>query len=228
MKRFIKKLTSYILVFTVLLCAGIAFSSCRRKASSFTEEEHIQRIRERVEEKIDEFSSAYGDKCEGFDVYPLYSENEEMKYCLVEFQPCGFMVVMLKDELVLLRSCKAAFSRSMYVKSSTYGKNRKWSPYILDETFSQPVYPNDREWILDEKGERILYTQSPYFITGNLAERKYLLETDTCAEFVCAVKRNGEFINLISGLVIDISEKISYTNQSTLGLLFINNGRTDL
>ena len=46
MKEFIKKWTSYILALTVLLCAGIAFSGCRRKASSFTEEEHIQRVRE--------------------------------------------------------------------------------------------------------------------------------------------------------------------------------------
>lgn len=220
MKEFIKKWTSYILALTVLLCAGIAFSGCRRKASSFTEEEHIQRIRERVEEKIDKFSFAYGDKCEGFEVYPLYNENEELKYCLIEFQPCGFTFVMILDERPLWISCVGA-STSMYAHGTLYGVKGKLSPLIEKEgEWLEPfTYAN---------GESIYYERSPYFSTGNINERKYFLQIEKQPYYICAVKKEGKLVNVISGgEVIDLTENVLFT-QAICIIYFINRREKDL
>ena len=113
----------------------------------------------------------------------------------------------------------------MYVLSNTYWQDFPWSPYVKDETNSQPEPDRDKSWILDENGERIFYTKSPYFVTGNIDEKKYLIETNTSDKFICAVKKDGKFVNLISGLEVEKSqihfdEVYSYEKHSTLVLSF--------
>ena len=68
-----------------------------------------------------------------------------------------------------------------------------------------------------KKNKRIYYNKSPYFVTGSQNERKYLLRAEN---LICAVKRGNDFINLIDGKVIEISNGTITKKQPDLGLAF--------
>lgn len=68
-----------------------------------------------------------------------------------------------------------------------------------------------------KKNKRIFYNKSPYFVTGSQHERKYLLGAEN---LICAVKRGNDFINLIDGKVIEISNGQVTKKQPDLGLAF--------
>ena len=223
-----KKLVSSILTFLFLFCIGINFASCSKNIDDFSEEEHIQRITERIEKANANWGYPEGENYQDFEVYPLYNKNEKLKYCLVEFEPYGFVFISIKDEPPIFTAFLYA-NRSMYVLGADlYGKENPWTPYVRDK--NSPKLPNliegssterTGELILDENGDMIIYDKSPYFVTGNTNEKKYLLETDCSYEFICAVKEDGKFINLISGLELNDSEEYSHENHATLVVRYI-------
>jgi hypothetical protein len=161
-------LIAFLLIFTLL-----ALSGCNRKPSDFTEEEHIQRVTERIkakyvdgDEKLRPYDKPVDDgiiydkvKATDFDVFPLYDENDTLKYFLVEFEPYGFIYVFLRDEQPKVFSCIGT-STGMYVLSSREGEPL-WSRYKIDETNNQSPPDTDIQWEVDECGERIFYDASP-------------------------------------------------------------------
>ncbi len=230
-----KKLISRILVFVFLFCIAMNFVGCSKKVDDFSVEEHIQRIAERIETGKSYWWYPTEETYEDFEAYPLYDKNEELKYFLIEFEPCGFVFVAIQDEPSIFTSFLYAH-KSMYVLSpDIYGKENPWTPYIRNE--NSPPLPSLKEgWsgngngdlILDENGNMIVYDKSPYFVTGNINEKKYLLQTDCSYEFIFAVKENGKFVNLISGLELDDSEEYAYENHATLSVRFIADKAFDL
>ena len=180
-----------------------------QKAEDFTVEEHVQRIREYAQELDWKFDY------EGFEVYPLYDilddQSELMNRCLIEFEPYGF--AFIKISYVQHCSCMRKVHKhdkydNMYSVSDVY-IDKTWSPYIPDNPQACP-FPEPEvygSWILNENGERIFYNRSPYFVYSNANEKKYFINLGGSGlrlAFICAVKRNGEFINLISGLKFNI------------------------
>ena len=153
----------------------------------------------------------------------------------MEFEPYGFVFVSVRDEPPIFTSFLYAH-QSMYVLSADrYNKEFPWTPHVRNK--NSPTLPNFVEgWatqrtgepILDENGNLIIYDKSPYFVTGNANEKKYLLETDVGYEFICAVKKDGKFINLISGLELLDLEEYSYEDNATLEVRFIASNRFDL
>ena len=230
-----KKFISNILAVFLTLGISLSLVGCSNDPNDFTVEEHIQRISERIEKSNSHWGYSKGETYEDFEVYPLYNKKDELKYFLVEFAPYGFVFVSVRDEPPIFESFFYA-NKSMYVVSTDmYGKKQPWTPYTKDK--NSPTLPSliegcsterTGEVILDESGNIIIYDKSPYFVTGNVDEKKYLLETDCSYEFICAVKKDGEFINLISGLVLPDSEEYSYENHATLTVRFIASERTDL
>ena len=217
-----KKIITYILTFTILICTMICFVGCGERASSFTEEEHIQRITERIKKRDPKrLGFPEGETYQDFEVYPLYNEDDKLQYFLVEFEPYGFMFIALRDEIVIMAHTSLYFLSS---SSSIYGEENPWSPYVKDETNSQPDPDRDKSWILDENGERIFYTKSPYFVTGNINEKKYFWRVES-GNYICAIKNDTGFINLISGKQVDGS---SFKGESTIGVSFINKKNFDL
>lgn len=81
------------------------FSGCNKSHRNFTEEVHIQRISERIQaryidgdERLRPYDKPTDDgeiypkvKATDFTVHPLYDENDELRYFLVEFQPFGYI-----------------------------------------------------------------------------------------------------------------------------------------
>ena len=199
-----KRLIANIIVVMLLFNITINLMGCTIKASYYTEEQHIQRITERIEKQRETWNWMYpeGETYSDFKVYPLYDENDEFIECLVEFEPYGFFIALIGD-LHIISYC---FKGSMYgysemygAKENKHGHDLRWSPYKYDKYYSY----DDKIWILDEKGERIYYDKSPYFVTGNINEKKYLIDINDGAQYICAIKKDGQFVNLISGEMFD-------------------------
>lgn len=247
MKGKLKKILSIALAFIVIFLVFLNFSN--KKVDDFTVEEHRQRITQRIKESNSRWGFPEGEKYQDFEVYPLYNKNEELEYFLVEFEPCNFTIIFLYDEeplITMLIQKIARVNHSMYRRAiSSYGKNREWSPYYRDkncpelvdygelyapgpdfpQTYDYIFNPQGRgQWILDENGERIFYDKSPYAVTGNLSEKKYLLETDSGDKFIFAVKKDEKFVNLISGFEFEYEEEYSYEEHATLGFTTIKSG----
>ena len=215
MKKWVKRVTACLL-FCIIICSLILnFASCAKKADSFTVEEHVQRITERLMKRFNNEDDWLFINETGFNVYPLYDQNDKVNYCLVEVEPEGFMFVRILDERKKIYSC-FGISTSMYRVSGIHDKDHTWSPYIKDVTDSQDPPDRDKIWILDENGERIYYSRSPYYVTGNITEKMYFLELDNSIK-VCAIKKDGEFINLVSCEKFSIDE---WDKQAVLEITF--------
>ena len=196
------KLNTIFGVLLIVVLLVLNFAGCAKKASDFTEEEHIKRISERVEKRYITEDKKYTD----FSVYPLYNENEERTFFLVEFEPYGFMFVRVSDEHFL--SC-IGLGR-MYLDSG----REQWAPYTIDEK-------NDWKYEVDENGKKIVYNRSPYYIAQKMNERKYLLAGVKKGEYICAIKKDDDtFINLVSSTEMSISNGDLNKGQAALGIGF--------
>ncbi len=80
------------LVASLLLIAAVLCAGC--SSDMYSEEKHMQRIRERAEERFLGEDSEYT----GLEVYPIYNEYDELKYALIEFEPQGFVYVCINEQ----------------------------------------------------------------------------------------------------------------------------------
>ncbi|MEG2027286.1 MAG: hypothetical protein RR062_06175, partial [Clostridia bacterium] len=129
-------IVEFIVVINIIAVLG-CLCACSKKANTFTEEEHVQRVTERIEKRFMTDATAYT----SFSVYPLYNENDELNYFLVEFEPYGFIYVMLRDEAPAVYSW-FGFRTSMYSTSDIDGED-SWSRYTIEETSNQKCYELD-------------------------------------------------------------------------------------
>ena len=186
-----RKTVKTILIITIalmLFSSLFMFAGCTHKAKYYTVEEHTQRVRERMEKRMED---PYYESFTGFEVYPLYDVNDKLGFFLIELEPYGFSFVLIRDEHWQLFSWS-----SMYIIDKYY-EHKTWSPYTIDETNSQPEPDTDKIWMVDENNEKICYNRSPYYVTNNLNEKKYLLCIYS-GWYICAVKSGEKFINLVS------------------------------
>lgn len=109
------------------------------------------------------------------------------------------------------------FGMGLYIRSSTlYGRDRTWSPYVIDETLN---YWDNRRWIVGKYGEKLLYKQSPYMVSGNLDKHKYFIRT-TSGDFICAIKEADGYLNLISGRNFNLDDENEMKNQAVIWVPF--------
>ena len=204
MRKIFKKCMACIVASVLLL---FSFSGCADRADSFTIEEHIQRIGERMRARDLTKKPPYGFTYDNFEVYPLYNENDEVRYFLIEFEPCGFILIYLREQASIINS------RTLYQLIGFYDEEEPWSPYVIDETKKET---NEyKKWILDENGERIYYSKSPYYVANCINKKKYAFPT--LDGLVPAIKKDGEFVNLISGEIINRVPEMEDYGQAVLG-----------
>lgn len=213
------KMAAALLSFVLLLGMLLSFSSCR--ASSYTEEEHIARVTERAKERF----LGEGSEYTGLEVYPVYNEYDELNYMLIEFQPQGFLYVLIDRE---------QFPWKMYTLSNIQPES--WMPYRVKEGAQEDVYGADgnllaqavnREYIRDENGQAVIYYESHFKAAGIEGERRYLLTTEV-AEFlgggsswIPAVKRGERYLDLVDGALIDYTPGM-VSAYATADIAFIN------
>jgi len=211
-----RKSKGLILVIITLITTFGLFG-CSKKASDYTEEEHKQRINERIEKKFLGSGSEY----ESFTLFSLHDENDKLKYFLVEFEPIGFIFIQIKDERSNFLNLFGA-STSMYRLSTIFGV-RTWSPYKIDPTNSQPYPDLEKIWELDENGNKIFYNKSPYFIADITTEQRFLLFGN-----ITAIRQDNKFLNLVSQEKFEITDGQIENTQATLAITFIANKKFDL
>jgi hypothetical protein len=214
----------------VMVLSVFGLAGCGENSSKYTEAEHIQRISERIQTRYINGNGAlrYEVRPTDFAVYPLYDESDELKYFLVEFEPYGFLYIILNEKYSSLGS-KFGGVGSMYTLSDTEGE-LSWSRYSIDETNSQSPPDTDKIWDVDGNGEKIIYYKSPYNVAGIENERRYCLREvgSTDANYVLASKEDDKFKNLISMQEVVILHG-KYTNKQAVAYIsFIPKGKFDL
>ena len=182
-------------IFAVILIAVICsmvFVGCTPPADKYTEEEHIQRVSKRVEKRYMQEGSEFT----GYEVFPLYDANDELKYILVELEPYGFVYIRINKN-----SVKSVLSNGMYWRHHLEGY--EWQRYTIVD--------GERVYETDENGEEIKYKDSHFKVAGVENEKRYLLLATIYDDYggndtrhVPAVKRGDKFLNLVSMEEFDI------------------------
>ena len=133
-------LVSILLLMATGLCSGCS-------SDMYSEEQHIQRIKERAEKRFLGEESEYT----GLEVYPIYNEYDTLKYALIEFEPQGFLYVSISN--------RAYPWKGMYTLNSR--EPESWMPYRVKEGAREDIYDadgnllyqtTDREYIRDDNG----------------------------------------------------------------------------
>ena len=174
-----------VLAVVIALLAILGVRIIKGSSWAYTEEQHLQRISKLVEKRY------MGEKSEytSYEVFPLYDQNEKMKYCIVEFEPCGFVWVKIND---------FAFLKSLYTRDEEF-ISRDWSRYEYIDTTKSLDSDKNKKWETDESGERIYYKVSPYKAAGVKDEKRYLItiKQESYYTTIPAVKHGDKFLNLM-------------------------------
>ena len=203
------------LLFVAMLFSALFLTGCSRKVSDFTEEEHKQRISKKLEKRLDEWTYDNGTmKYEGFDLYPVYDKNEQLSFFIADLKPFSFVFIQLFDERSVIEA--ELFGGKMY----RYNFFENWSPYTLDPSMVSTEPDYGKIWKLDENGEKIIYRHSPYYETGNINNKKYMLSATNEDEYICAVKTDNGFVNLVSGETFNAESANEISLQATIRIAF--------
>lgn len=174
-----------VLAVVIALLAILGVRIIKGSSWAYTEGQHLQRISKLVEKRY------MGEKSEytSYEVFPLYDQNEKMKYCIVEFEPYGFVWVKINDN---------DFNYGMYSRREM-DKNG-WSRYEYIDTTQTSSSEDNIKWETDEGKERIYYKESPYKVAGISDERRYVVTIIQAIHYpstVPAVKRGDKYLNLM-------------------------------
>ena len=224
MKKITKFFVCLVAALFLLMGAGIC-TGCA--ASSYSEEQHIQRVKERAEKRY----LGEGSEYTGLEVYPLYNEYDELKYMLIELEPQGYVYVLIND--------REYPWRSMYTCGDT--TSSWWMPYRVKEGVREeidteigPIGYENRDFFRDENGQVITYHQSHFKVAGIEDERRYLLEITSTADLgstyglIPAVKRGEQYLNLVDGSLIDYEPGMESATYAIADIAFINKSNFDL
>ncbi len=203
-----------IVAFWVLTNRGI-------KPSDFSVPQHIKRISRLVEKNFLPDHPEYTD----YAVYPLYDENDEFaNYCLVEFQPTGFLYVAIKDDYPTLSVIYPQIQMYMKVAPTT---SLPWQRFRYDNSLAidtidfeetswirdpeKPWDVDNRLWEADDNGEFIYRTDSVYKAAGVKDEKRYILRLggSNTFFFIPAIRYEDKFLNLMSMEIYDYDPAFS-------------------
>lgn len=187
---FIKNIVSVLLAVTLAFPITF-FAGCGEKISDYTVEEHIAKVSKKVEARYfaDDGKYEYTD----YEVYPLYNENDELEYFLVEFQPFGYVYIWIWEPSFLPGDL--AYYRAVGPESEV------WQRYTVAENAGDDISDEEIIWEVDKNGEYIYYQDSHFKVAGIENEKRYLLRAE--ADKIPAVKRNGGYLNLFTMQIME-------------------------
>ncbi len=174
-----------VLAVVIALLAILGVRIVKRSSWGYTEEQHLQKISELVEKRY--MSGKYD--FTSYEITPLYDKNEKLHYCVVDFEPYGFVWVKIND---------FAFLKSLYTRDEEF-ISRDWSRYEYIDTTKSLDSDKNKKWETDESGERIYYKVSPYKAAGVKDEKRYLItiKQESYYTTIPAVKHGDKFLNLM-------------------------------
>lgn len=182
-----KKNKLIIAVASILVVVAVAATLmiCFPRANWISEKRHIERVSKRVEKRYMTKDSKYD--YTDYTVYPLYDENDKLGYFLVEFEPYGFVYVIIRE--------KQRIVYSMYSRGS--GEGWPWQRYTV-------VEDGKMQFEVDENGEEIFYRDSHFKVAGIENDKRYLFRVNHQYGYIPAVKRGDKYLNLVSMEEFDI------------------------
>lgn len=218
----LKKIIAVFLAICIMLGIGCSFVGCSiilDKASNYSEYEHLQRVSDLVEKRYMKEDGKYS----SYEVYPVYNGYDELRYFVVDFEPEGYIYILLQEKIIL-------FGVSMYTRSD--GESKFWRPYtfepgmictIPDENGELKTY-YDVCFKKDENGNYYGFRVSHFKAANIKNEKRYLLNSER--GYIPAVRRGDEYINLVSWdkieyPVIEIS-KYAVSNIGFVGKSYFN------
>jgi len=175
-----------VLVVAVLVSSFLIIEHVDIDADKYTDEQHLQRVTKLAEKRYLSPDSPYG--YTDMKIYPVYDENEQLRYFLIDFEPNGYVYILINKKSGNVVS-QFLGSRSMYTRDSHDNKVKyssvkqvPWQRYRIWE--SNESYP-ESGWKypgphmntvseVDENGDYIKYIDSHFKVAGICDERKYL------------------------------------------------------
>lgn len=182
MKKVFKKVINLGIVCIIcIMCSGV-FSGCEARRN-FTEEEHVERITERVQERFFSEGSEFADIYTGFKVEILYNFWDEPEFFMVEFEPDGFLYGTIRRN-------EYYFSLANFYRGS-----------IWEEKFKETPWRGQRPFWEQELGpyfDKVRHYRSHFFVEGIIDEKKYL-HWDRLGELNPYIKKYDTFNNIYRG-----------------------------
>lgn len=168
------------IILTIICLMLVATISSCNSASKL--KKHEKKIEELVELRYFSENSKYKDY--KYEIYPIYNENDELNYFLIEFEP-DFFVYVRKNTIKM----KILTGISDYTRE----EGEIWRHY------KRVLRENGKKY--ESKYFGVEYSCSHFKAAGVLEEKLYILMVD-CQEYgglyIPAVKRGDKFLNLVS------------------------------
>ena len=157
-----------------LIFIVIASSGCK-KAKYYTDEEHINNVRKIIERK-------YLDDDATYELRPLYNNDDQLQYFVVDFSNNDFFYIKIVDE-------EKYYLHSLYIKSMETGP---WVR-VVDVINGKMIYETD------ESGQSIRNYKS-HFKVANIPSntRGYLIKTIISSALVPSIKVGDKYLDLIT------------------------------
>ena len=186
----IKKIIKITILLIILIT--IPTTIMCRSSCMYSEKGHYRRIQKRIEERFIETGVH-----KEYELYPLYDEEDKLRYFVVEFSPTDYRVISINKYDF---GCLGASMYSLF-------ETNPWQRYVLEN--GEKVCEKDKD------GNDIFYNQSPYKVAGIKDEKRYLMcvQQDSNFNYVPAVKRGDKYLNLISmkeeEIILESKEEIN-------------------
>ena len=206
----LKKTVSLILMLTCIIMSSALCSGTRK-----TDKEQLAEVTKLATKRFVEEGHVDREHCEkgkytGLTVYPLYDENDEMQYFLIDLEPSGYAYVSSNIKIRNSMSCLGRIIASYGEYTVSYG--RPWYRYYRNET--------DTDY--DLRDAEILYEDSHFRVANIGDEKRYLLKCypkSGSFGYIPAVKRGDKFLNLVSMTEYDPNDLYAY--EPTSGISFM-------
>ena len=190
MKRIIFILTMILFCFCLFSCrysAGVI----ENYELNFTDEEHINNIRPRIEKE-------YSIQRDEYELIPLYNQNEKLSCFLVNFADGGFAYFKINFDFKPPKLAPNSLDRLYYHVSENYTfKTKGWAKV---EVIDGVIHIEK-----DENGRDIRHRENHFeYLNIDKNQKWYLVEVEVKGDrknykkYIPAIKVDGKFIDVIS------------------------------
>ena len=211
-----------IIIFVILIVAFVIFvafdlNKCISYWELYNEQEHFERVAKRVEKR---YMQNEDSKFTSYEIYPLYDENDEISFFMVEFEPYGFVCVEINKSYSWLMSqfgIVGMYPKYDYYTYGTWYRYRirtDYSEEYLEGHWRKDVYRENQYYEVADDGERIEYHDSYYKVANIQNEKRYLLYINE--RYIPAVKCGNNWLNLISMEEFDLNQPVEDMPSSNI------------